>query len=551
MPSDEAAGPGAAAPVGIPAQRSELAQAVDAAVTGDVTTDAPEAQPDRHLCSPQDFPSLYIRHRHAFTAHARRYLNDSRDVDEVVQEAFLRLFLAMPDIETERQAIAFGRRALTNLCIDRYRRDMRRPRLLELDGAGAAAIPADDFDDPVLRAEDAAIVRDALARLSPIHRAALVKREIEEKSYDVIAAELELPEDGVKHLLFRARRALRRLLAGTTVDPDSDPSFRQVAARATGSLKSLFILLIAVAIGVPALHALTHEQPRISDATGAPQSLTPPPVGELPQPYKPGVRATPMHRTAATQVPTRPAAPVVSRPAAGPSGSVHGSGASPDQWRAGKVHHGQGNDNAGSTADSGYVPPVPLPTGFSVTGEARQTAPAKVKTNSIVRDRPGAPALQARSTFVAPTDRGNVSIKQTVGYTDALLAVNVQPTLLIDGTYTTLTPTALAVQRWALPSNDVLVQAVAALPAISNDQDTPGPGFSEVPSAITVTFVLTPTLDRVLAQSVDVGTAAPAAPTPAPATGSPPNASASPAPAASLTPADEGRRDPYPNSVVP
>ena len=47
---------------------------------------------------PHAFASLYVRHRSSFTSHARRYLRDPRDADDVVQEAFLRLFLALPEL---------------------------------------------------------------------------------------------------------------------------------------------------------------------------------------------------------------------------------------------------------------------------------------------------------------------------------------------------------------------------------------------------------------------------------------------------------------------
>jgi RNA polymerase sigma-70 factor (ECF subfamily) len=201
----------------------ELAAAVDEALIGDVLADLPEAQPNRALTSPADFSSLYVRHRSGLAAHARRFLRDPRDVDEVVQETFLRLFLAISEIETEIQAIAFARRTLTNLCIDRYRAERRRPTLVTLEASAVSDVTSDDeVPDPVLQAEDAAIVRDALARLSPLHRAALVKREIEEKALPQIAYELGVAEDSVKHLLFRARRALRRLLVGTSVEPGSD-----------------------------------------------------------------------------------------------------------------------------------------------------------------------------------------------------------------------------------------------------------------------------------------------------------------------------------------
>ncbi|MDP9436298.1 MAG: RNA polymerase sigma factor [Actinomycetota bacterium] len=167
-----------------------------------------EGERDRPLASaPHDVTSLYVRHRQALAAQARRFLRDPRDVDEVVQETFLRLLLALPELETELQVLKYTRRTLTNLCIDRYRAERRRPSLLELERASDADLADDEVDDPVVRAEDAAVVRDALARLAPLHRAALVKREIEEKPLPVIAAELGVAEDAVKHLLFRARRA--------------------------------------------------------------------------------------------------------------------------------------------------------------------------------------------------------------------------------------------------------------------------------------------------------------------------------------------------------
>ncbi len=189
----------------------------------DDVTLAPAVDLGRVLHSdPHDFAGLYIRHRSSFTLHARRYLNDPRDCDEVVQEAFLRLFLALPELETELQALAYCRRTITNLCIDRYRAQARRPRLIDLDSVPADLLADVDEVDPVVRAEDAATVREALSLLSPLHRAALVKREIEEKPLPVIAAELDIPEESVKHVLFRARRALRRLLAGTSLAPGQD-----------------------------------------------------------------------------------------------------------------------------------------------------------------------------------------------------------------------------------------------------------------------------------------------------------------------------------------
>jgi RNA polymerase sigma-70 factor (ECF subfamily) len=216
---------------------------------------------DRVLHSdPHDFAGLYIRHRASFTLHARRYLRDGRDADEVVQEAFLRLFLALPELETELQALAYCRRTITNLCIDRFRAQARRPSLVDLDSAGAMDLAESDPGDPVVRAEDAAMVRAALSLLSPLHRAALVKREIEEKTLPVIAEELEIPEESVKHVLFRARRALRRILASTSLAPGSDAELAGAlgrAARAGSGGLVAFVMLLVVGLGTgPDLRAI-------------------------------------------------------------------------------------------------------------------------------------------------------------------------------------------------------------------------------------------------------------------------------------------------------
>ena len=199
---------------------------------------------------PHDFAGLYLRHRTSFTLHARRYLKDARDADDVVQEAFLRLFLALPELETELQALAYCRRTITNLAIDRYRADARRPQLVDLESAPVDDLADDDPGDPVVRAEDAAVVRDALAMLPALHRAALVKREIEEKPLSVIAGELEIPEENVKHVLFRARRGLRKLLAATSLAPGVDAEGRRTGRPLGVRPGGVAALLVLLALGL-------------------------------------------------------------------------------------------------------------------------------------------------------------------------------------------------------------------------------------------------------------------------------------------------------------
>ena len=300
------AGPGAGRPTTLELPRIEadplFADAVGDAIAGDAA--AMPGVLDRPVGrDPHDFSSLYVRHRSSFVGHARRYLNDQRDIDEVVQEALLRLFLALPELETELQALAYCRRTVTNLCIDRYRAQARRPRMVGYDEATDVDLWDDgNIDDPIYAAEDAAIVREALALLSPTHREALIKREVEEKSLSQIAAEMGIPETAVKHTLHRARRSLRRALA--TLWEESGQG-----------VKSALVLIMAVLLALPFLSrggnngAATKSQQALGgQSTPAPTPVVVPTTNGDPQPTSPAAPrdATPLPEGGSDKWPTVP-----------------------------------------------------------------------------------------------------------------------------------------------------------------------------------------------------------------------------------------------------
>jgi DNA-binding CsgD family transcriptional regulator len=98
----------------------------------------------------------------------------------------------------------------------------RRPNLVVLDDA-TADIEKNwqenlDYADVIAAADDAAIVRQALAMLSPAERAALVMWEMEGRSTKEIARELGVKESTVRHTVARARKSLRRILSELVID---------------------------------------------------------------------------------------------------------------------------------------------------------------------------------------------------------------------------------------------------------------------------------------------------------------------------------------------
>ena len=166
--------------------------------------------------------AFYTEHRAELHAHASRILKDSARAEEVIQDALIKVMLAAPELESADHALGYMHRTIENLCIDIFRLEGRRPNLVVLDDATAEVESTWqenlDHSDVIAAADDAAIVRQALAMLSPAERAALVMWEMEGRSTEEIARELGIKESAVRHTVSRARTSLRRVLSELVID---------------------------------------------------------------------------------------------------------------------------------------------------------------------------------------------------------------------------------------------------------------------------------------------------------------------------------------------
>ena len=205
-----------------------------------------------------DLASLYSDYRTSLVSQARRMLRSDSEANEVVQEAFIKFILAAPELESTDHALSYLHRTIENLCIDLFRLEGRRPNLVVLDDATAeveAAWQVDgDHSSAISAAEDAAIIRQALAMLSPAERAALVMWEMEGRSTSEIAAELGIKESAVRHTVSRARASLRRVLSELVIDDERgltaldmlSTSYKKAAEIAQKSSKVALSLLLVV-----------------------------------------------------------------------------------------------------------------------------------------------------------------------------------------------------------------------------------------------------------------------------------------------------------------
>jgi RNA polymerase sigma factor (sigma-70 family) len=188
-------------------------------------------------------------------------LRNNSQVEEVVQDAFLYLMTTLPELDSELGVLRFLKWKTRLLALDVIRSNSRAS-FTPLDEQPEFAADIPENGDALERADDAAIVALALAKLQPRHREALIATMYEEKANEVVAEQMGLSDNAFRQLLFRARASFKKALVGEAeVAGKSMAEILSIAARkaAKDSGKIIgaagaFLLVLAISIGaVPGL----------------------------------------------------------------------------------------------------------------------------------------------------------------------------------------------------------------------------------------------------------------------------------------------------------
>jgi RNA polymerase sigma-70 factor (ECF subfamily) len=152
------------------------------------------------------FAELFRRYREKMYGFFRRRVENPARAEELAQETFLAALKAAPRFEPR----ALVRTWLYGIAMNLLLADRRKAAEHDFQPvrSEAEAVPAKDCDPGA-----ALWVRRAVAQLDDEHREILLLREYEQLSYAEIAALLALPLNTVRSRLFRARTALKDLLA--------------------------------------------------------------------------------------------------------------------------------------------------------------------------------------------------------------------------------------------------------------------------------------------------------------------------------------------------
>ena len=202
----------------------------------------------------KDFASIYVRFRPHLERHARRFLVNPSQVEEVVQDAFLYLMTTLPELDSELGVLKFLKWKVRLLAIDVIRANSK-VSLAPLDDHEDLSSHEGELSEGIERADDAAVVSLALAKLQPRQREALIATLYEEKENEAVARQMGLSDNAFRQLLFRARSSFRKALvgeaevAGKTVSEILSIAARKAAASPMRNGAFLLLGILAISFG--------------------------------------------------------------------------------------------------------------------------------------------------------------------------------------------------------------------------------------------------------------------------------------------------------------
>jgi RNA polymerase sigma factor (sigma-70 family) len=438
-----------------------------------------------------DLSAIYTEYRTSLVSQARRMLRDETDANEVVQEAFLKFMLAAPDLDTTERAVAYLRASVNNLALNVIRARGDRPNLVALDADTTQERLAEianenhvDIDTTITAAEDAAIIREALSRLTSDQRTALVMWEMEGRSTEEIAAALNTTPANVRHVVARARQSMVRVLSEWVVDETTgataldslSTTYKKAAELAQKSSKVALSLILVVTAFLG-----------FNSMTGREGALTP--------------IATQQDVVAAV-------APQVSTPSTLPSAAASAS-ATPALESQAKKSFGMvaGVDiKTGKLAFAG-LDKDGIPTGFTVTDASKVVGKLFLNKNAAPTMTEGGMLLSVPAITANNATGPNILLSQTIKVDGTGTTYEAAPSVGIAGSWTPLILSSTNTVIDRLSNGNYLVTSTMTVDSVVDIDFTIATGvrgydLTAAPKTITTRLVLNPGKTQILAQAI-------------------------------------------------
>jgi RNA polymerase sigma-70 factor (ECF subfamily) len=164
----------------------------------------------------QEFAEIVEKHAGFVYNVAYRMMGNQHDAEEVAQDAFLSAYRARDRFRGDAQPTTWLYRITVNAALMRLRKDKRRKEMTVPEEAQEDAPSTDWTQSPVATAMNSELgerIQQAIDRLPPDLKAAVVLRDMQSLSNEEAAEVLDISVSALKARLHRGRVALRQDLS--------------------------------------------------------------------------------------------------------------------------------------------------------------------------------------------------------------------------------------------------------------------------------------------------------------------------------------------------
>ena len=161
------------------------------------------------------FQALVVKYQRRIARHVARYVKRANDVEEVVQDAFMRAYRGLASYRGDASFYSWLYRIASNAAFSFLKKNAGELPVADerSDDGFEPGLTDEQTPERVLLARQIGqVVERAMARLQPELTEALVLFEVEGKSYKEIAQMLGTPIGTVRTRIFRAREFIARRL---------------------------------------------------------------------------------------------------------------------------------------------------------------------------------------------------------------------------------------------------------------------------------------------------------------------------------------------------
>ena len=156
------------------------------------------------------FDVIVERHRRQVYQLCYRFVGNHEDASDLTQDVFVRAFRGLRGFKRQSSLGTWLYRIGVNVCLNRVA--VKRPQVEPLEARELLDVRSERPDARLLRSEQAAVVRAAIARLPRKQRATLILRVYHELPHEEIANILGSSVGAVKANFFHALANLKKLL---------------------------------------------------------------------------------------------------------------------------------------------------------------------------------------------------------------------------------------------------------------------------------------------------------------------------------------------------